>query len=126
MKFTLWRNWGVVGYDADADLPQIREAYEDFSQSHHCHFLGVEIGEDLVLEGFQWITSDEKLLSSCAVFTTVTSTSTSTPTDTTASISTSTTTPYLQHNTPPSNFLLSSFSCGGDTKQSSSFSFSFF
>ena len=73
-----------MGYDDDdyqetaalADLPQAREAYEEVSQSHHYHFSAVEIGEDMgdLVEGFQWITSDEKLLSSCAVFTTVTST----------------------------------------------------
>ena len=59
-----------------ADLSQAREAYEEVSQTHHYHFLVVEIGEDMgnLVEGFQWITSDEKLLSSCVVFTTVTNT----------------------------------------------------
>lgn len=55
------------------DLPPIRQAYEQ--HSHHYYLSAVEHRKDTrdLVEGFQRITSDEKLLSSCAVFPTVTS-----------------------------------------------------
>lgn len=71
---------GVVS----TDLPPARQGYE--KPSHDRQFSAGEYRKstrDLV-ESFQWITSDEKLLSSCAVFPTVTS-----------SITISTTGPYL-------------------------------
>lgn len=57
------------------DLGQAKEAYEKPSDHDHYHFSGVAIGKDMadLVEGFQWITSDDKLLSSCAVYATVTS-----------------------------------------------------
>lgn len=66
------------------DLPLEKGAYE--KPSHHYQFSAGEYCEGMrdLVESFQWITSDEKLLSSCAVFTTVTS-----------SITTSTAGPYL-------------------------------
>jgi hypothetical protein len=85
--FTLWRSREVGCYQiglAWTDLPLARQAYE--KPSHDCQFSAGEYRKstrDLV-ESFQWITSEEKLLSSCAVFPTVTS-----------SITISTTGPYL-------------------------------
>lgn len=60
------------------DLPPTRQGYE--KHSHHYYLSAVEHRKETrdLVEGFQRITSDEKLLSSCAVFPTVTSSTTTT------------------------------------------------
>lgn len=66
------------------DLPQTRQAHE--KNSHHYHVSALEYhhkGLGDLIEVFQRITSEEKLLSSCAVFPTVTSSTSTTITITT-------------------------------------------
>ena len=112
--FTLWRNQ-EVGYDyqdmglglADLLLPPLTnqkvEAYYEHYQweaekpSHHFYYTVEKRSMgDLVLEGFQWITSDAIILSSssCAVSVTVTSSSSNFSFSTTISSSTAVL-PYL-------------------------------
>ena len=77
---TLWRIW-VAGYHQGlswTDLPLARQVYQ--KPSHHYLSVG-KFRKDMgdLVEGFQRITSAKQLLSSCAVFATVTSSSTISP-----------------------------------------------